>query len=301
MMRILPGFLLFWGLLILLMSLPNTTSAQHHTKAHTKKAAPASTPQAIVYGNNPAAGHYLHTRGIDLYYEVYGTGSPLLFIHGNGGSIGNFTHNIPYFAKYYQVIAVDSRAQGLSKDPSDSLSFEMMADDFNALLDSMHLDSAYVIGWSDGGINGLLLAIRHPDKIKRLAITGANLWPDTTGLVPFVVEDMQKNSLRLRKMAPSPEIKNELKINDLDLYQPHITLDQLQTIKCPTLVIGGDHDVIPVRHTVLIWANIPKSFLWIIPNSGHSTPIFKRDQFNSQVYDFFTHPYRKIEGLMRFQ
>ncbi len=300
MMRILPGFLLFLGLNTL-ASLQNAASAQHHTKTHSKKSPAASTPQAIVYGNNPAAGHFLHTRGINLYYEVYGKGSPLLFIHGNGGSIGNFTHNIPYFAKYYQVIAVDSRAQGLSKDPSDSLSFEMMADDFNALLDSMHLDSAYVIGWSDGGINGLLLAIRHPDKVKRLAITGANLWPDTTALVPFVYEDMQKNSVRLRKLPVTPESKNELKINDLDLYQPHMTLDELQTIQCPTLVIGGDHELIPVRHTVLIAENIPKSYLWIIPYSGHSTPIFKRDQFNPLVYDFFTRPYRKIEGMMRFQ
>jgi pimeloyl-ACP methyl ester carboxylesterase len=81
---------------------------------------------------------------------------------------------------------VDSRAQGKSEDRKDSLTFEMMADDFNALLDSLHLDSCYVLGWSDGGISGLLLALRHPEKVKKLAVSGPNLWPDTTGLQPFI-------------------------------------------------------------------------------------------------------------------
>ena len=258
-------------------------------------------PKKINYGENKDAGHYLNTRGIKLYYEIYGTGEPLLFIHGNGGSLANFSNNIPYFSQHYKVIAVDSRAHGRSVDNNDSLSFEMMADDFNALLDSLHADSTYVIGWSDGGINGVLLAIRHPDKVKKLAVTGTNLWPDTTGLTPFVFNLIKNGSEELRKKEQTQKIKNELKISDLDLYQPHITLEQLHTISCPTLVIGGDHDAIPVLHTVLIAQNIPRSYLWIIPNSGHSTPVFKKDQFNPLIKDFFKNPYRKIEGFATFQ
>lgn len=253
------------------------------------------------FGNNQTAGHYLETRGFRMYYEVYGQGEPLLLIHGNGGSMIAFSNQVPYFSPHYKVIAVDSRAQGKSADAGDSLTFEMMADDFNALLDSLHLDSCYVIGWSDGGINGLLLAIRHPDKVKKLAITGANLWPDTTGVTPFVYHLIQQQSAWLRKQPVTPDSKNQLKISDLDLYEPHMTLQQLHTIQCPTLVIGGDHDAIPVPHTVLIAENIPQSYLWIIPNSGHSTPIFKKDEFNAQVNDFFRKPYRKIEGAATFQ
>src|ERR1700733_12482264 len=94
----------------------------------------------IHYGDNKLAGHWLSTRGYKLYYEIYGQGKPLLFIHGNGGSMQNFSFQIPYFQREYRVIAVDSRAQGKSADSGDSLTFEMMADDFNALLDSLHLD-----------------------------------------------------------------------------------------------------------------------------------------------------------------
>ena len=255
----------------------------------------------IHYGDNPAAGHYLNTRGIKLYYEVYGQGEPLLFFHGNGSSIGLFGNQIPYFSQYYKVIAIDSRTHGKSKDPGDSLTFEMIVDDFNALLDSMHLDSCYVIGWSDGGIDALMLAIRHPDKVKKMAFTGANLWPDTTGLTPFVYNLIKTGNADLRAKPQTPEVKNQLKISDLDLFQPHITLEQLQGIQCPTLVIGGDHDVIPVRHTVLIAENIPRSYLWIVPNSGHSVPVFKKDQFNTLVHEFFRSPYRKIEGSATFQ
>lgn len=253
------------------------------------------------YGNNKAAGHYLSTRGIKLYYEVYGQGKPLLMIHGNGGSLGNFSNQIPYFSRLYRVIAVDSRAQGKSADAGDSLTFEMMADDFNALLDSLHLDSCYVLGWSDGGINALLLAIRHPDKVKKMAFTGANLWPDTTGLTPFVYNEIKENSTSLRKKQQTPEVKNQLKISDLDLYEPHISLEQLHGITCPTLVIGGDHDVIPRRHTLLIAENISLSYLWIVPNSGHSTLVHKKDQFNAIVADFFKKPYRKIEGPATYE
>ena len=253
------------------------------------------------YGNNAAAGHYLSMRGFKLYYETYGQGEPLLLFHGNGGSIDNMANQISFFSQYYQVIAIDTRAHGRSKDAGDSLTFEQIVDDFSALLDTLHLDSCYVIGWSDGGIDALLLAIRHPDKVKKMAFTGANLWPDTTGLTPFVFNLIKNEHANLIKKPQTPETKNQLKIVDLDLYQPHITLEQLHHISCPTLVIGGDHDAIPVLHTVTIAANIPQSYLWIVPNSGHSVPIFKKDQFNPLIYDFFTHPYRKIEGFATFQ
>lgn len=264
-------------------------------------AALAKPATAQHYGNNPAAGHYLNTRGIRLYYESYGTGEPLLLFHGNGGSISNFSNQIPFFSKYYHVIAIDSRAQGKSLDPGDSLSFEMIVDDFDALIDSLHLGACYVVGWSDGGIDALLLAIRHPDKVKEMAFTGANLWPDTTALVSFVMRDMEQEHEALMKRPQTPENKGKLKIVDLDLYQPHITLEQLHGIRCPTLVIGGDHDAIPTQHTVLIADNIDESDCWIVPNSGHSVPIFKKDAFNAQVQEFFTHPYRKIVGPARFQ
>ena len=267
----------------------------------TQTACAQSPFDASGYGQNDKAGRYINTRGFHMYYETYGSGEPLLIIHGNGGSINNFTYQIPYFSQHYKVILADSRAQGKSVDNKDSLSYEMMTDDLNALLDTLHLDSCYVIGWSDGGINGLLLAMRHPQKVKKLAVTGANLWPDTTAVDPFVYNWAMRENNSLKKLAQTPKTKNDLKLAHLLSYEPHITLNQLKTIACPTLVIGGDHDVIRVQHTMLIAQTIPKSYLWILPNSGHSTPIVYKDEFNKEVYHFFTTPYRKIDGFGRFE
>jgi len=256
----------------------------------------------IVYGNNKEAGKYYDIRGFKMYCETYGQGQPLLIIHGNGGSISNFINQIPYFTSKYKVIVADSRAQGKSKDPGDSLSYEMMADDYAALLDAMKVDSACVIGWSDGGINGLLLAIRHPQKVKKLAVTGANLWPDTTAVYQDVIDIVKPMYSSLKNIPNKTEAqKNQWKLVRLLLDEPHIPLTAVNTIQCPTLVIGGDHDVIREEHTMLIYKNIPKAYLWILPNSGHSTPIVYKDLFNKTVDDFFSTAYRKIEKMSRFR
>jgi pimeloyl-ACP methyl ester carboxylesterase len=240
-----------------------------------------------MYGRNPAAGSYANIRGIKMYYEIYGKGEPLLLIHGNGGSIKSFMYQIPYFSAEYQVIAVDSRSQGKSVDTRDSLSFEMMADDFDALLNELHIDSCCVLGWSDGGINGLLLAIRHPDKVKKLAVTGANLWPDSSAISAADYKWGMSYYDTLQKMPQTPEIANSLKLVKLDCFEPHITTEQLKQIKCPSLIIGGDHDIILTQHTVTIAQSIPGAFLWILPNSSHSTLIDYKDKFNEVVGDFF--------------
>lgn len=255
----------------------------------------AACSQQVKYGDNPAAGKYYDVRGIKMYAETYGQGKPLLLIHGNGGSISAFSQTIPYFSKKYKVIAVDSRAHGKSADTKDSLSFEMMADDFAALLDKMHIDSAYVIGWSDGGINALLLAMRHPDKVIKLASTGANLTPDSLGIVPSAWNDMVRQYKTDKdKPRTSSQQKNQWKIFMLDYVQPNIPFSALKAIKCPSLIICGDHDVIPVEHTVKIYQAIPRAYLWVVPNSGHPTLIEHRDEFNLEVEDFFEKPYHKF-------
>jgi pimeloyl-ACP methyl ester carboxylesterase len=255
----------------------------------------------IPYGNNEKTGKFYSFRGFSMYAETYGSGQPLLIIHGNGGSIANFSHQIPYFSKKYKVIVADSRAQGRSADKSDSLSYEMMADDYAALLDAMKIDSAFVIGWSDGGINGLLLAMRHPEKVKKLAVTGANLWPDTSAIFSDVEELIMPAYTELKdKQDKTPKQKEAWKLLRLLVEEPQIALNDLQKIAVPALVIGGDHDVIKPQHTLLIAENIPQSYLWILPGSGHSTPIMHKEEFNKKIDEFFSKDYRAIEKQGRF-
>ena len=239
------------------------------------------------FGNNRALGKYIDHRGFKMYYETYGSGEPLLMIHGNGGSISNFENQIPYFSKKYKVIVADSRAQGKSVDASDSLSYEMMADDLNGLLDTLKIDSCYVIGWSDGGIEALLLAMRHPHKVKKLASTGANLWPDSSVVGGVMYDEALKYYNSLQKEVQTDKVKNDTKLARIIAFKPHISANQLSTISCPALIIGGDHDIILPQHTLFIFQSIPNSFLCIVPNSGHGTLIEHKDLFNKVVDDFF--------------
>ncbi|WP_052273084.1 alpha/beta fold hydrolase [Flavihumibacter solisilvae] len=259
-----------------------------------------ATSPAISPGNSKT-GKFYSMRGFRMYTETYGTGQPLLIIHGNGGSMKDFQNQVPYFMKKYRVILADSRAHGRSVDTGDSLSYEQMADDFAVLLDSMHIDSAHVLGWSDGGINGLLLAMRHPEKVKKLAVTGANLWPDSTAVYPDIIRIIEPMNDSLNKKGElSKQDKHLKKLFHLLLDEPHIALTDLVKVKCPTLVIGGDHDVIREEHTMAIYQHIPKAYLWILPNSGHSTPVRYKEVFNTTVDDFFKKNYESYTPQKRF-
>jgi pimeloyl-ACP methyl ester carboxylesterase len=259
-------------------------------------ASPAQEAKPIPYDHNAAAGKFYSINGFQMYTEVYGGGPALLMIHGNNGNMSAFFRNVPYFAQHYKVILADSRSQGRSLDPDHPLNFEMMADDYAALLDAMHIDSAYVLGWSDGGINALLLALRHPEKVKKLVATGANLWVGPDPFAPGEWDQMEREyTTGLTKTYTTPKEKNDRKLFLLDWWEPHITLAQLHTIQTPSLIMAGDHDVISLPHTILIYQNLPHANLWIVPNSGHPTVIEHADEVNKKVDEFFTQPFKDFK------
>ncbi len=238
---------------------------------------------SLVYGNNPSAGHYAFVNGISLYYETYGSGKPLLLLHGNGGSINAFKYQIPFFEKHYRVIAIDSRLQGKSGGSPDSISYDLMASDFCALLDYLQIDSAYVLGWSDGGINGLIMAMSCPDKVKKLAVSGANILPDSSALPSADIVNT-KNFVEHDTTAS----KTEIALNKMMLYQPNIPFENLKQIHCPVLVMAGDHDIIKPEHTLKIFQSIPLASLCIFPDSNHGVCQQHPDLFNETVLTFFT-------------
>lgn len=257
--------------------------------------------KSTTIGKDEKAGKFYKVRGINMYVETYGKGEPLLLIHGNGGSINNFIYQIPELSKHYKIIAVDSRSQGKSIDKNDSLSYEMMADDFADLLTQMKTGPVNVIGWSDGGINALLLASRHPDAVKKIAITGANTHPDASAFAGNEWQNMHNGFVAIETKMKSAEPKSpadslSYKLQRLMAENPHISAKELQSIQTPTLVIAGDHDMISLKHTVDIFENLPNAQLWIVPNSGHATLITHADSFNQKVMEFFRNFKKRKEG-----
>ena len=250
-------------------------------RAQTQGQTPAPTSAAFVYGDNPAAGAYFEHDGLRLYYEVYGQGPPLLLIHGNGQSIWWMKHQIDFFRSHYRVIVMDSRDHGHSGDVARPLTFEDMADDLSALLDHLHAGPTLVLGWSDGAIEALLLGMRHPLQVSRIAAMSANL--DTKGYGPEISELMNFAPMR----ANDPIFTRAERVEDLDRFEPHIRPVDLKAISAPTLIMAGDHDLIAGAHTLTIFHHIKGAELAIFPGATHMLPVEDPQRFNATVERFF--------------
>jgi pimeloyl-ACP methyl ester carboxylesterase len=246
------------------------------------------------YGNNKEAGNFKTINGINLYYEIYGTGKPLLFLHGNGGSIRNSSAKIEYFKKYYQVIAIDCRAHGKSIDTTtQQLTYTQMANDIKVLMDTLNIDSAFISGQSDGGILGLLLAINFPAKISKLATFGANMFPGKKAVFDEI-DNLVLDTLKVTKNL------NKKRLYSLLAYQPDITEKDLQKIKCPVLIMSGDRDAIRLEHSIKMFNHIANSNFFVMPGATHFGSYEKPDLFDFILSDFLSRPFSKISTVDLF-
>jgi len=198
---------------------------------------------------------------------------------------------------------MDSRDQGRSGDSPDAITYEKMTDDLAALLDHLKAGPVNVLGWSDGGIEALLLGIRHPTKVKKIVAMAANLNPSTDAIYPEVI-GLVKTMLDGIPAAErsNPAVQRELKVTGIMLREPNIPLKALESITAPTLVLAGDHDVIRDEHTVAIYQHIPNSQLAIFPNATHMVPYDDPALFNATVERFLRTPFVKkdrIDDLMK--
>jgi pimeloyl-ACP methyl ester carboxylesterase len=203
---------------------------------------------------------------------------------------------IEYFKEKYKVIVMDCRGRGKSELGSDSLTYMQMTRDIVAVLNHLHLDSAYVTGRSDGGIIALLMAIYYPAKVKKVAAFAANLTPDTTALYPFfyneVVEDRKRADAMIAKKDTSQNWRVIQQRNRLMEFQPHISANDLRKIKCPVLVLSTDRDIIREEHTLFIYRNIPKASLCIFTGENHYVTKNNPGLFNATVSRYFDEPFK---------
>ena len=251
----------------------------------------------IPYGQNTAVGKYADINGIKLYYEIYGSGKPLVLIHGNGDSIAGLTAQIKYFSSKYKVIVMDSRGHGKSGLGTERLNYIQMTNDLNALLNHLDIRNADIFGWSDGGILGLMLAIKHPEKINKLALMGAYLRPDQTAIHAWVKPLLDGAAKHVEAMRVKKDTSDNWGLQkqrlDLLMTQPNIDVQSLHQIKAPILVIAGDRDVIRLEHTIEIFQNLNNSHLAILPGQTHFAPMTSPAMFNELLNGFFERPFTK--------
>lgn len=223
----------------------------------------------------PANKGYADINGLRMYYEVYGTGNPLVLVHGGGSTIeSNYGRIIPSLAAKYKVIAVELQAHGRTSDRDTPESFEQDADDVAALMQHLKITRAYFLGFSNGGNTVLRLVMRHPEFVSRIIIASA--FYKRKGMLPGFFEGMKHvqlkdmpQGLKDAYLAVAPDSSGLIRMFEKDRDRmvgfKDWNADELKSIKVPALIIGADHDVVLPEHTVEMYRLIEGSRLAIFP------------------------------------
>jgi pimeloyl-ACP methyl ester carboxylesterase len=242
-----------------------------------------------------SGGHsgYAEINGIRLFHVEIGSGPPVVLLHGGLANSDYFGEQARALAQAYRVILVDSRGHGRSTRDQRPFGYDLMADDVAALLDTLKIDKAAIVGWSDGAIIGLDLTMRHPERVTRIFAFGANT--STTGLR----DDVEKNptfaafvaraSREYAKLSATPGQYADFhdQIGKMWEHEPNWTEAQLREIRTPVWVVDGEHDEgIKREHTEYMAATIPGARLLILPNVSHFAFLQDPSRFNSAILSF---------------
>jgi pimeloyl-ACP methyl ester carboxylesterase len=266
-----------------------------------KPAAPTPVPRTPAQRAPPPMPTPTITERVPLgdvttYYASYGTGKPLILLHGGMGSADAFAWQVPVFAQQYRVITPDSRGQGRSTDSDAPLTYHAMAEDVVRLMDYLKIDRAYIVGWSDGGNTALDMAINHPDRVAALVAFGAVASPG--GLEPGFVSYLENSPAEVLerdfgdeylRLSSTPEHLPVLaqKVKKMLLTEPNFTAEQLGSITTPAAIVdGAQEQFITAQHVEEIAKAIPNAKLIWIPAADHYAPAQMPDEFNKIVLDF---------------
>ena len=237
---------------------------------------------------------YVDANGVHIYYDEHGSGEPLLLLHGGLVDGDSFAQQTPALAERFRVIVPDRRGHGRTSDVDGPISYDVMADDTVAFIEALGTGPAHLVGWSDGGDVGLLVAIKRPDLVRRLVTIGSNFnadglmgeaaeafKPDTpTSVVPIMHEAWKVNAVEPDRFDTVLEKMQQC------WFDYAIPTADLARITAPTLVMVGDDDITRFEHTIELYDTIADAQLAVIPGASHLVPLEKPDLVNQLVLDF---------------
>ena len=245
-------------------------------------------------------GQYIDLEGVHTWYDEFGAGEPLVLLHGGLCTNATWGAQAPVFAERFRVLAPERRGHGHTADVEGPLHYDDMSNDTIGFLERVIGGASDLVGWSDGGIVGLLVAVRRPDLVRKLVVVGTNF--DQAGLAPGVDEmfsamDPAGDDLAMFRDAYgacSPDGADHwpvffAKFVSMAMSEPHIGVEELERIASPTLVLVGDDDMVSLEHTVDLFRAIPRSELAVLPGTSHAVLLEKPELFNQLVLDFLEH------------
>jgi pimeloyl-ACP methyl ester carboxylesterase len=235
---------------------------------------------------------YTQTNGAKIWYAVFGQGQPVVLLHGGLANSNYWGNLVPALAKDYQVIVIDSRGHGRSSRNSEPIGYDLMASDVLAVMDTLKVEKAAVVGWSDGAIIGLDIAIHHPERLTKLFAFAANSDPSGVADIsqsPVFNAFMERTKGEYKSLSPTPSDYDGFLAQVTKMWetQPHFSADDLHGIHTPTWIVDGDHDEAIKRPNTLFMADqIPNSGLLIQPQVSHFSFLQDPEQFNATVLHF---------------
>jgi pimeloyl-ACP methyl ester carboxylesterase len=241
----------------------------------------------------PLRSGFAPVNGIAMFYAIYGSGPPILLIHGGLSNADVWSAEIPGLAAHHEVIVADSRGHGRSTMTGARLTYDLMASDYLALLDYLGIPKVAVVGWSDGGVIGLDLAIHHPDRLTALFAQAANASPDGLTWTPTAADALHspggRDQAEYERLSPTPDHFMAFRKEVFEMWatEPHFTREQLASIKVRTAIVIGDHDQMVRRdHTEYMARTIPGAKLIILPDVSHFALLQDPVTYVRTVLDF---------------
>jgi pimeloyl-ACP methyl ester carboxylesterase len=244
-------------------------------------------------------------NGARIWYAIFGHGSPVIMIHGGAGSSNYWGLQIPALTQHYEVIVLDSRGHGRSTRSSEPITYHLMASDVLAVMDTLHIPKAALVGWSDGGIIGLDIAINHPERLTKLFAFGANSATSGTKDVdkePLFNDYFDRCEKEYQKLSPTPtEYKAFIEqMKPMWDNEPHFSGEELGSIKVPTWIVDGDRDELIKREdTDHMAALIPGAGELILPQVSHFAHLQDPEQFNDALLHFLSRPQAQDKASLR--
>ncbi|MEV5016487.1 alpha/beta fold hydrolase [Streptomyces sp. NPDC053780] len=241
-------------------------------------------------------GDYADLPGVRTWYESEGTGDPLVLLHGGFCTNDTWGAQRADLAAAYRLLLPERRAHGHTPDVDGPLTYQDMADDTVAFLETVVDAPAHLVGWSDGAVVALLVALARPELVRRVVLIGANFRPGGECFVePGMLDAMTPDSPDMaffREMyeAVSPDGADHwpvvaVKMIDMWRTQPVLTERELGRVTAPTLVMAGDDDLMTLEHTTALYRALPDARLAVLPGASHLVPLEKPALVNGLVLD----------------
>ena len=231
-------------------------------------------------------------NGVSIWFATFGSGPPVVLLHGGLANSNYWGNQVPELARTHQVIVMDSRGHGRSTRDAQPFGYDLMASDVLGLMDHLSLGKAAIVGWSDGAIIGLDIAMHHPERVDRLFAFAANSDPSAVKDVdksPVFTAFVARGQKEYEALSATPRQYRQFvkEISHMWESEPKWTVQQLAAIRVPTWIVDADHDeAIERSNTELMAAAIPNAGLLLQPEVSHFSMLQDPAQFTADIMRF---------------